>query len=306
MYKDDPTWRKVQDYLPPHNRLDAPFEPEEQFIELSHGNRIHIDLYVPLKPKATVILFHGVGGNGRLLSFLAVPLFKRGYTVICPDMPLYGYSEHVGNVNYDTWVRNAVELTEHYTEEELPMFLFGLSAGGMLAYQTACQASAVRGVLVTCILDQRLQVVRESTASHPLLIRLGLPVLGYFTRWFPQVRVPMKWCANMSAIVNNKSLAKLLMKDRRSSGATITLDFLNTMLHPELLIEPGEFTVPFALLHPDEDLWTPISLSLLFYDKLNCEKEMHLLPGAGHFPIEEQGLIALVEKSTAFMEKHGV
>lgn len=306
MYQDDPTWREVQDYLPLQNRLTTPLEPEEQFVELSDGNRIHIDRYVPLNPKATILLFHGVGGNGRLLSFLAVPLYKRGYTVICPDMPLYGYSEHAGSVSYDIWVRNAVELTEYFTEAELPMFLFGLSAGGMLAYQAACQASAVRGVLVTCILDQRLQVVRESTASHPLLIRLGLPVLGYFTKWLPQVRVPMKWCANMRAIVNNKPLAKLLMKDRRSSGATVTLEFLNTMLHPALLIEPEEFTIPFALLHPAEDLWTPISLSHLFYDKLKCEKEMHLLPGAGHFPIEEQGLIALVDKSVAFMEKHGV
>ena len=94
------------------------------------------------------------------------------------------------------------------------------------------------------------------------------------------------------------------MTDKKSSGAKISLDFLHTMLHPNIIIEPSDFTIPFILLHPENDLWTPIWLSRLFYDNLKYEKEMHLLKGAGHFPIEEQGLKILVEKSLVFMEKH--
>lgn len=304
MYKSDPTWRKVQEYLPLQNRLSAEIQPSEQYLKLKDGNRIHLDIYAPKSPKAVVILFHGVGGNGRLLSFLAVPLFRNGYKVICPDMPLYGYSEYSGTVNYDMWVADAAEIAEHYTKEKMPVFLFGLSAGGMLAYQAACQVPAVRGVLATCILDQRLQSVREETASNPLLIRLGLPLIKNLRKVLWRFRIPMKWVANMKAIVNNKELARLLMTDKKSSGAKITLDFLYTMLHPNILTEPGDFTIPFALLHPENDLWTPISLSQLFYDRLKCEKEMHLLAGAGHFPIEEQGLTALSEKSIVFIEKH--
>lgn len=304
MYKNDHVWKKVQNYLPLQNRLYANIEPEEQFLQLRKGNLIHLDVYSPSSPKGTVILLHGVGGNGRLLSFLAVPLFKSGYKVICPDMPLYGYSEYTGTVNYDTWVQNAAEITEHYAEEKLPMFLFGLSAGGMLAYQVACQVSGIRGVLVTCILDQRQNIVRERTASNPYLVRFGLPVMDYTRKWLPNFRIPMKWVANMKAIVNNKELAKLLMEDERSSGAKITLDFLYTMLNPKVMIEPVNFKTPFILLHPENDLWTSITLSHLFYDKLGCEKEMHLLTGAGHFPIEEQGLRILVEKSLVFMGKH--
>lgn len=306
MYKNDQTWREVQKYLPSQNRLSSETEPKECFLELNDGNCIHIDIYSAVDPKATIILFHGVGGNGRLLSFLALPLFNSGYKVICPDMPLYGYSEYKGTVNYDTWVENACEIAEHYTKEKLPVFLFGLSAGGMLAYQTACQVSAIRGVLVTCILDQRLQSVREKTAANPLLVRLGLPVTAKLRKVIPRFRIPMKWVANMKTIVNNKELAKLLMADKKCSGAKITLDFLYTMLHPRITIEAKDFTIPFALFHPENDLWTPISLSHLFYDNLKCEKEMHLLTGAGHFPIEEQGLEALSEKSIAFIEKYRI
>ncbi len=304
MYENDPTWRKVQDYLPAQNRLCAEIEPDEQFLELNNGNRIHVDIYNPRNPKALIILLHGVGGNGRLLSFLAVPLFKSGYKIICPDLPLYGYSEYIGTVNYDTWLADAHEIAEYYAKEKLPMFLFGLSAGGMLAYQVACCTPAIRGVLVTCILDQRLKIVREETAINPQLVRFALPVAAYIRKRFPNICIPMKWVANMKAIVNNKELAKLLMGDKKSSGAKITLDFLYTMLNPNIMIEPSDFKTPFLLLHPENDLWTPISLSRLFYDKLKGEKELHLLEGAGHFPIEEQGLKTLVEKSLAFLEKH--
>lgn len=304
MYQDDPVWRKVQRYLPPQNRLCLEALPKEMFLQLKGGNCIRLDIYTPADPKATILLFHGVGGNGRLLSFLAVPLFKSGYQVICPDMPLYGYSMYKGAVSYNTWVENSIEIAAHYAKEKLPLFLFGLSAGGMLAYQVACHMPEIRGVLATCILDQRLQIVRESTASNPYLVRFGLPVMAQLRKRFPHLRIPMKWVANMKAIVNHKQLAKLLMTDKKSSGASITLDFLYTMLNPNISIEPGDFKIPFALLHPEKDLWTLTSLSRLFYDKLACEKEMHLLTGAGHFPIEKQGLGILAEKSVLFIEKH--
>ncbi|WP_018752040.1 hypothetical protein [Paenibacillus sanguinis] len=58
-----------------------------------------------------------------------------------------------------------------------------------------------------------------------------------------------KWVANMKAIVN-KDLARLLMADKKSAGASISLAFLYTMLFPELDIEPEEFFTPFILLHP--------------------------------------------------------
>ncbi len=278
--------------------------PEERFLDLSDGNRIHLDVYSPESAKATIILLHGVGGNGRLLSFLAVPLYRSGYEVICPDLPLYGYSESIGTVAYDTWVKDSLEIAGNYAEKALPLFLFGLSAGGMLAYQVACETPAIRGVLATCILDQRQRSVTEATASHPLLVRFALPVVKLISRFFPDIRIPMKWVANMKAIVNNSQLAKLLMADKRSSGAKISLAFLYTMLHPEITVEPPNFKHPFMLLHPENDRWTDVSLSRLFYDQLGGEKEIHMLAGAGHFPVEEEGLAALAQDSIAFIEKH--
>lgn len=294
----------MQDYLPIQNRLTPDIQFEEQFIQLSSGNKIHVDVYMPSKPKATIVLLHGVGGNGRLLSFLAVPLYQSGYKVICPDLPLYGYSEYSGTVTYQTWVSDALEITQLMIAEGLPVFLFGLSAGGMLAYQVACKAPLVKGVLTTCILDQRQRSVTEATACNPMLVRFGLPVMNLASKLLPNIKLPMKWVANMKAIVNNQPLAKLLMADKRSSGASISLAFLVTMLNPAIDTEPEQFKQPFLLVHPEDDQWTDVSLSRLFYDRLAGEKQLHLLAGAGHFPIEKTGLKELGQKSIAFIEAH--
>ncbi len=304
MYKNDTIWRDIQTFLPTQNRLSADTMPRECYAPLNNGHRIHLDVYSSNEAKATIILLHGVGGNGRMLSFLAVPLYKCGYEVICPDLPLYGYSEYSGTVTYHSWVEDAVQIANDYVEKGRPVFLFGLSAGGMLAYQVACKIPSVYGVLATCILDQRQRKITEKTSSNPKLVRYMLPMVSVLSKWIPNFKIPMKWVANMKAIVNNEQLAKLLMSDRRSSGAKISLAFLRTMLSPQITIEPSNFTRPFCLLHPENDCWTDVSLSKLFYDKLGCEKELHILKSAGHFPIEEQGVNSLVQNSIGFIEKY--
>ena len=134
-YGKDGYWKKVQEYLPEENRLTGVWRPDEYFVGIGRFG-IHIDHYRVKEPKARVILFHGVGGNGRLLSLIAVPLMKQGYEVICPDLPLYGMTEYYGKVVYQDWVDCAAEIVMYYQAREIrPSFLFGLSAGGILAYQ---------------------------------------------------------------------------------------------------------------------------------------------------------------------------
>ena len=131
-YGKDGYWKKVQEYLPEENRLTGVWRPDEYFVGIGRFG-IHIDHYRVKEPKARVILFHGVGGNGRLLSLIAVPLMKQGYEVICPDLPLYGMTEYYGKVVYQDWVDCAAEIVMYYQAREIrPTFLFGLSAGGIL------------------------------------------------------------------------------------------------------------------------------------------------------------------------------
>ena len=300
-YQNDDFWRKIQEYLPLNNRLSAENQPLEYFIPVQNG-RIHIDHYKVEQAKARIVLFHGVGGNGRLLSFIAIPLMRNGYEVVCPDLPLYGYSQYEGTVTYDLWVKCGIEIVEHFQEDKMPIFLFGLSAGGMLAYQVANECQNIRGIMASCILDQRNKDVTRQTARSPFIAVIGNSLLSITHKIAGPIKLPMKMVANMKAIANDRQLAELLMKDRKSSGARVPLAFLYSMLHPIIKIEPEDFTIcPFLLLHPGDDRWTNIKLSRLFYDRLACDKEIHILDGAGHFPIEEKGLKQLEKACVDFL-----
>lgn len=59
---------------------------QEEYIYY-HDVHMHVDIYQPRYFKGTIIILHGLIANGRMLSFLAVPFYRLGYRVICPDLP---------------------------------------------------------------------------------------------------------------------------------------------------------------------------------------------------------------------------
>ena len=304
-YYQDMTWLKIQKYLPVENRLEGNGLPKEYFIK-NDKYQIHIDHYYHREPKATIIIFHGVGGNGRLLSFIGLPLWRQGYEVICPDMPLYGCTEYKGAVSYDDWIACGIKLVKHFQKPDRPMFLFGLSAGGMLAYQVAAQSTNIAGVIATCILDQSDPEIVKAIAEHPDFSLAAKSLVKAFHFVGGKIKVPMKYVATMKAIANQKELAELLMQDPRSAGAKVTVKFLNSLLHMKILTKPEQYLAPpFLLVHPEQDQWAGYELSKKFYDRMACEKNFYLLSGGGHFPIEQSALTELENYLDRFMKEHG-
>ena len=301
-YENDTIWRQIQEYLPKENQLNDNNMPNEEWLHIGE-NLIHIDHYFEGNEKGVVVIYHGVGGNGRLLSFIAAPLHKAGYEVICPDLPLYGHTVCRKKITYSDWVDCGVSIAEKYRKGNKPLYLFGLSAGGMLAYQISCRLENVSGLLITCLLDQRISQVTKATASSSLMVTLGKPLLKITHKLLGGIKIPMKMVCNMKAIVNNEALAELLISDPISSGTKVTLDFLYGMLNPDIEIEAKDYhKCPVLLVHPEKDYWTDISLSRLFFDEIQAPKKLKILQDAGHFPIEEIGLKQLETYCTTFMD----
>lgn len=297
--KNDAVWREIQRFLPAENRLPPGEEPDEYGLPLDRFH-VHVDHYHADKPRARVIIFHGVGGNGRLLSFIAHPLHRHGFDVICPDLPLYGYTEFDGSVIYDDWIQCGAKIARHYSD--VPVFLFGLSAGGMLAYQVCQEIRDVKGIIATCLLDQRIPEVKRQSARVPWLAAVAEPFLVALNAVAGSIKLPMKAIANMRAIANNEELALLLMRDKRSSGARVPISFVLTMLRAKIKTDPQSFTAcPVLLVHPGDDRWTDVSLSRLFFDKLACDKQLQMLDGGGHFPVEAKALAQLETHCCSFI-----
>ncbi|WP_119396308.1 alpha/beta hydrolase [Salinibius halmophilus] len=302
MYSQHNDWQKLQPFLPEQGQLQSEIMPHESMQTLA-GFNVHLDSYLPKTPsKVTVILLHGVGGNGRLLSFLAVPLLRAGIKVICPDLPGYGYSETKRPVVYQDWINVGCELANQTLKDEEQVFVFGLSTGGMLAYNIACHVPKLSGLLVTNILDNRLQVVRDYSAKNKLQSRFGIPLLSALPKPIQRVKLPVRWLCNMNALVNDQNILKLLLADRRAAGGKVSLEFLLSMIAQKPLLEPEDFkAMPACLLHPDEDEWTPTHISELFFDRIASPTNKYLLTKAGHFPIEQPGYDQLVDAMLSFV-----
>lgn len=302
-YERESVWRELQKFFPPEVRLQDGDLPEELYI-YQEGIRIHIDRYEGDGRSGQVLLLHGAGGNGRLLSPIARMFQQGGFEVFSPDLPLYGHTEISREIRYEDWVGIGTALAKELRSEASPLFLMGLSVGGMLAYHIAERAEA-DGLIVTCLPDQNDPEVLKKIVRFPWMATAGKFLMKKMDGRIP-LSLPMKWVSKMNRISNIPEMNRILLKDPRSSGVRVPVSFLRSMIEYRPKTSPEDFhRCPVLLAHPEEDRWTELSLSRRFFDRLGAEKNLVLLPGAGHFPIEDEGFRVLREECLRYLRKWG-
>ncbi|MCX4093226.1 alpha/beta hydrolase [Nocardia sp. alder85J] len=310
-YRDQPDWRALQRHLPARLRLDADTAPDEEFWSW-RGNEVHLDRYPAPAAAVKIVLHHGVGTNGRQLSLvLGAPLARRGFETVALDNLGYGLTRTRPGLTpgYGDWVDLVVDYLAHErARDDRPIVLFGLSAGGMLAYHVAAAApaGAVAGIAGMTFLDQRVQRVRDETAHDLLNARLGAPLLRLLSHTpAGRVRYPMTLAAKMSALVNDPVALRLMTADRTSGGNHVPISFLSSYLEYVPAVEPERFDAcPVLLTQPARDRWSPHALSEGFLSRITrVPVRQVLLENAGHYPIEDPGLrqleAAVAEFATA-------
>lgn len=303
-YKNDKTWQMLQSYYPEEFRLRKDNLPKEYYINLGRF-KVHIDHYPVENSKIRVILFHGAGGNGRLLSLMALPLQKAGIEAVCPDFPLYGLTDYKGKVVYEDWVECGALLVRHFQKKDnKKTFLLGLSIGGILAFYVASQSKKINGIIASCLIDQRDDLVFRSVAKYPFIAKIGRPLMAVSHKLIGNIKLPLKFLSKMNVISNNEKVNAILLKDKLSSGVHVPISFIHSMSSPKLRLKPENFTsFPVLLLHPEEDRWTDVSLSLKFFDRLGADKKLVMIKGAGHFPIEDKAIKQFMRESIEFLTK---
>ncbi|RJL35323.1 alpha/beta hydrolase [Bailinhaonella thermotolerans] len=262
------------------------------------GMEIHIERVTAPEASAKLIALHGAGGyGGMLLPYTHLIGATDAVEVVAPDLPGYGTTRLNGQrVGYDDWVDCAADLIVKERDGR-PIFLIGASMGGLLAYSAAARSGA-DGLIVTCLLDIRRPRVRTATARLPLLGRLPFQLL----RPLDGLHLPIRWVARMSAMSNTPELNRVVAADRRGGGNHVSLRFLRTFMTSRPEVEPEDFTAcPVLMVHPGADRWTPIELSLPFYERLSVPKRLVRLENAGHMPIEQPGLTQMVTAIQEFV-----
>ena len=299
-------WKDLESYFPEDYRIDNKYYPNEYFIKWKNNN-IHIDHYLPKNKtkKVKLILVHGGGGNGRLLSPIGIALLKLGFECIAPDLPGFGLSKEYSPTSYSTWVELINDIVDIETEkDDCSIVLCGISLGGMLSYHVACSNDNVKAIMVSSLADTRKKEVQLQLSKNKLLGVLSLPLLNFTKIVSDSVKVPIKHTTKMWAMANNSSFVKKLKQDRIGSGSWVYLKFLRTLLQAEPSVEPENFNKCSVLFfQPENDKIIPWEISAPFYDKLNCDKKVVFLKGCGHIPMEEPGINQLKESAEFFLNQ---
>lgn len=303
-YASQPAWRAIQEHLPPAYRLTPDREPTEEWWD-HEGHRIHLDTYRNPAAPVKVLLFHGVGTNGRQMSLvLGRPLADRGVETVAIDMPTYGVTEVADGalVTYDDWVRIGSDLVEKERDGR-PIVLYGLSAGGMETFHVAALNGHVDGIVGMTFLDQGSRKVRVDTAFDPVTGFFGAMLMALLARTpLRRLRVPMRWVSKMRTLVNDRAAKKACYADRTSAGNSVSVAFLDSYLNYHPALTPEEFDVcPVLLTQPAADRWTPLELSEPFLRRITqVPVTTVMLENAGHYPLEQPGLDQMVEAVAAF------
>ena len=305
-YKEIDSWKKFQPYFPPEWRINERNYPDEYFWEWQKYS-VHIDHFRPSKNRKNVklILLHGGGGNGRLLSPIAVCFSSMGYECIAPDLPGFGLTKSEESNSYFTWINLVNDLVSCEAEKSnSSVVLCGVSLGGMLAYQVASLNSNVSGLIVTSLADTRLKSVQIDLAKSKFFGKLSPFILTSVSSITDQIKIPIKWTTKMWAMANNKEFVKELKNDKVGSGSWVYLKFLRTLFEAQPSIEPEKFNkCPLLFLQPELDYIIPWKMSKPFYQKLACAKEVIFLKNCGHVPMEQPGLDQMREGAIEFLKR---
>jgi alpha-beta hydrolase superfamily lysophospholipase len=295
-YSTETGWRRIQALLPEHLRLGPSAEPTEERLRLGAFS-IHLDRWSRPGSPATLVLVHGGGGNGRLLAPYGAMAAAAGYEVVAPDLPGYGLTRVPSKraLTYEDWRDTVAGVLETEARRaDHPIVIFGLSLGGMLAYDATARTRIPNGLVATCLLDPRDPMVRRSFLRWPWMATLIGPMLSTLPSLTDLLPVPMRVVGNMRKVANDPALAETIATDPRAGGSWMPARFLRTLASSKPLVEPEAFDIcPVLLAHPADDRWTDVSITQAFFDRLPVAKRLVMLDNSGHLPVEEPGAAQL-------------
>lgn len=309
-YKTQQAWKDIEAHLPEKFHFTKDYAPTEEWWNWN-GHNVHLDTFRNPDAEVKIILLHGVGTNGRQLSLITGgPLAKKGYETIAIDMPTYGMTQVKKGVvvTFDDWVNLASDyIDEEAKKDDRPIFLYGLSAGGMETYHVAAKNHKVKGIIGMTFLDQRKQMVRDVTAHDIFMSRVGIPAAGFMRKiGLGGFKLPMKIASKMYTLTNNDDVLNIMLKDKTSAGNSATMTFLDSYGNYQPAMEPKDFdTCPVLLTQPELDRWTPKYLSIQILEDLRkVPYEVVDLKNGGHYPVEQPALDQMVEAIDAFVKKY--
>jgi alpha-beta hydrolase superfamily lysophospholipase len=300
-YNDSPQQARYLALLERRFGIERAAPPRECFRRV-RGHDLHIDLHTPREsPRGTVILLHGAGAHGRLLAPFARPCVEQGFEVWAPDLPGYGITLPASAVTrYDEWIEIVVALADEAAARG-PVYLFGLSVGGLTALRSAQRARNVTGVIATTLVDPRHAPTFDQLGRAVLLGRVSRWLFAHLPALAEHLRVVLRWVAPVEKLTEDTELAQLLSNDPQIGKSKVSLGFLRSLHHHTEGRPDYDLPCPLLLVHPGADAWTPLSLSRRVFDAVGSPKQLVVLSNGSHAPLEQPAYDQLCAAVAAFV-----
>ena len=182
------------------------------YVSPFDAEKLKAYVYEVKKPKALVVVLHGMADHQARYKALALRLNDGGYSVLTIDQRGHGESLYNGSLkghfsDKDGWQRNLEDVRAIVqmvnAEEKLPIILFGHSMGSVVArsylkqYGSDLQALYLSGspdlspiASIGSIIAKSVRVIRGKKHPSPLLTKLSF---GAFNKDIPDPKTPFDW-----------------------------------------------------------------------------------------------------------------
>lgn len=278
---------------------DAGGKPEEAFISVEgFKGRKHLTIYPAADPKASpsTIFIPGMRGHAGTYStldpqsnFLA-SLAEKGLNVVAVDLPGHGRSEGPRGLFTYRSIIETLRGAVRYTAERFggPVGVTGSSMGGILSLYAALEIPEIKAAAPMNVLDLRnidpaLHLLRHKIIVPPtrLMARMGL---GPLLSWAP---VPVASFLSTKEVWEDKTHARAWLSDPFSTNAYRASAWISLFMTPKDKPSLEDLKTPTRILVGEHDQVLPAWMIQDIFNRLTCEKELIILPGAGHMlPVE--------------------
>lgn len=300
-YQNNPSWK---DFFPENSVPFFEKTVEERWIP-SGNTEIHLDVYVHGQASPTIIYCHGLSSCARMMGHVVKPLYEKGYNVICPDLVGFGMTvKPYGSGTIDEFVGNVIDVVG-YAKREFsgPIFLTGISLGGVLSYYTAARGADVNAIACLCLLDLAGGPTRR-VSKRSKLVGLVKALLGAGRKIIPNVSIPIKHILDVNRLSDDSNIIELF-KTHPLIVRNYTFRAAHSLLTtaPDIPFEKFD-RLPVLVLHAEKDQLIPLSLSQKSYEQLAAPKKFVILKNCEHVPLKPEIVKSYVEALDGWFRAH--
>jgi alpha-beta hydrolase superfamily lysophospholipase len=261
-------------------------------------NLHHEAWFSPLRPRAAVVLLHGIGNHGGSFAGLAETLAGEGYAVHALDQRGHGRSqgprasiEHFADLIED--VRSFIEAVRA-ADPDRRLFLLGHSWGGLLALAYAVRWQHQIDGLVLCAAGLApSSATAEQIAAVRQLARVAPDTPAVELRLDKLTRDP-------------EALAALLadpLMHRDKIPARLAVETLDTIAEVSGRLET--ITLPVLLMHGTGDQISDPAGTRLIYDQISStDRTLKLYEGLWHQLFNEPEQAAVIADLAGWLGAH--